>query len=121
LITKDGAAFSRIPKSEVEVFKTLDPPNLFHPFAHRDKMLVLYNDHHQVVDGGNEKTARNDNRYSQLIVAIIDRNGTVTRKELSDASFKMLRLAVEKIRPINDSVLMLPTFNNRMGILKIAN
>jgi hypothetical protein len=123
LITKDSAVFSRIGKSDVTVSPALDPPNLFFPFAYKDKMLFLYNDHQQFVDGSNEKTTRDDNPYSQLIVATLDKNGTVARKELRDITFKYdkLGLAIEKIKLITNSLLMLPTLNNRMGILKIEN
>ncbi len=109
LIKKDGAVFSRIPKSDVRVHNEGESSNLFYPFAYKDKMLVFYNDYGY-------------NRHgNQLMVAIIDKNGAVTNNVLSDVSSKILALAVEKIRPINDSVLMLPTVNDHIGILEITN
>ena len=47
--------------------------------------------------------------------------GELSTRGLLNVSSKILALAVEKIRPINDSVLMLPTVDNYMGILKITN
>ena len=108
LIKKDTAVFNRIPRSEVEVHQGGESANLFYPFAYKDKMLVFYNDDAY-------------GRGNQLIVAIIDKNGGVNRKALGDAGPKVLALAVEKIRPINDSVLILPTVNDHVGILEITN
>jgi hypothetical protein len=51
----------------------------------------------------------------------IDKNGGVNRKPLGDAGPKVLALVVEKIRPINGSILTLPTVNNHIGVLEITN
>jgi len=108
LIEKDAAVFNRIPRSEVEVHIGGESTNLFYPFAYKDKMLVFYNDDAY-------------GRGNQLIVAIIDKNGGVNRKALGDVGPKVFALAVEKIRPINDSVLILPTVNDHVGVLEITN
>ena len=108
LIIKDRAVFSRILKSEDEVVRGGESTNLFYPFAYKDKMLVFYNNVY-------------DRRNNEVVVAIIDKNGTVSKKVFSDVTSKILSLAIEKIKPINASVLMLPTVGDHVGILEIKN